>query len=105
VEEVTPVAQEVGRRSQRRGFQVTVSIEEADAERMRPGMSVKVDVEVRSLEGALLVPRSALDLASEPPRALLRGGGEAEVRLGPCGALECVVEEGLEEGARLRSRT
>ena len=105
VVEVTPIAQEIGRRSQRRGFQVSVRLERSDPERMRPGMSVKVEVDARTIENALLVPRAALDLRADPPRALLEGGGEAAVRLGPCGAVLCVVEEGLADGARLRRRT
>ncbi len=104
VKEITPIAQEVSRRSQRRAFRAVASLDRSDPERMRPGMSVKVEVEIRKIDDALLAPRAALDLESSPPRALLWGGGEADVRLGPCGALECVVEEGLEAGARLRSR-
>jgi multidrug efflux pump subunit AcrA (membrane-fusion protein) len=98
------VAQEVSRRSQRRGFRATIALEGSDPETMRPGMSVKVEILARTIDDALLVPREALDLSADPPQALLRDGGSKEVRLGPCDARECVVEQGLEDGTPLRSR-
>jgi hypothetical protein len=64
-------------------------------------MSVKVEVLASSLADALLAPRGGLDLGVEPPIAHLAGGGRREVRVGPCNALECVVEDGLAEGDRL----
>ena len=100
--DVGAVAQEAKRRSVRRSFPVHVSLDRGDAERMRPGMSVRVEVETSRTENALLVPRAGLDLDADPPRARLAGGGEADVSLGPCNALECVVESGLSEGDRLR---
>jgi multidrug efflux pump subunit AcrA (membrane-fusion protein) len=102
VVDVGAVAQEAKRRSVRRTFPVRVSLERADADKMRPGMSVRVEVETGRAADALLAPRAGLDLESDPPRARLAGGGEAEVALGPCNALECVVESGLSEGDRLR---
>jgi multidrug resistance efflux pump len=104
VVELTPVAQEPPGQSLRRAFHVRIDLEETDPRKMRPGMSVKVDVESARIASALLAPRAALDRASSPPRALLAGGGEAEVRLGPCNAEECVIENGLAEGTRLRGR-
>jgi hypothetical protein len=67
-------------------------------------MSVKVEVLGPETPQALLVPRAALDFSSDPPRALLADGTTIEVRLGPCEATVCVVEEGLAEGTRLRTR-
>lgn len=104
VTEIAPVAQEVERMSLRRGFEATIELEETDPERMRPGMSVRVEVEADRRDGVLLAPRAALDLAPSAPRALLARGGEADVRLGPCNAQECVVEDGLAEGEALRLR-
>lgn len=104
VKEVTPVAQEVSRRSQRRGFRATIALDSSDPDTMRPGMSVKVEIDARRITNALLVPRAAIEAGGDVPRVLLRGGGSKEVRLGPCDAHECVVEDGLEEGTPLRSR-
>lgn len=102
--EITPVAQEDERRSLRRSFRAEVALEKSDPARMRPGMSVKVEVEAARRDGVLLAPREALDLSADPPRAFLSGGGDKPVKLGMCNAEDCIIEDGLEEGARLRSR-
>ena len=104
VRQIASIAQETGWRSLRRSFRVVVDLDETDAERMRPGMSVKVVVEAVRLPEVLLAPRGGLDLTTEPPLAFLRKGGEVDVRIGPCNALDCVVEEGLSEGEHLRRR-
>ena len=64
----------------------------------------RVEVLGRQRKDALLVPRAALDFAGNKTRVLIAGGGSSEVRLGPCGAQECVVESGVKEGTRLRTR-
>jgi len=101
---ITPVATEQGWQSMRRAFRVEVELEQVDPAVMRPGMSVKVEVLSPPIEEALLVPRAAIEFSSPDARALLADGGEAALRLGPCNALDCVVEQGLTEGARLRRR-
>ncbi len=104
VKEIAPIAQAMGRRSQRRAFRAVIDLERSDPGRMRPGMSVKVEIATGTLADVLLAPRASLDLDANPPQALLVDGGSARVALGPCGALECVVERGLQEGTLLRSR-
>lgn len=100
VGEIAPVAREESRSSLRRFFPVRLSLGRVDP-RMRPGMSVRVEVLGPEIRG-LIVPRAALDLSREPARVRLAGGRTAEVRLGPCGAVECVAEGGVEEGTRVR---
>ena len=100
--EITPIAREPQFRSLRRNFRVMIELGENYPDRMRPGMSVKVEVEAFRLPDSLLAPRGALNLEVEPPVAFLRGGGDREVRLGACNALECIVEDGLSEDDRLR---
>ena len=104
VVEISPVARESKRNPLLRYFPVRINLERSDPRRMRPGMSVRVEVLGPEIRDALLVPRAALDLSGARPRALLAGGGAAEVRLGACTASECVVESGLQAGTRLRSR-
>ena len=101
VAEVSRVAQEVDRSTLRRTFRVRMDLERSDPERMRPGMSVKVEITTAAVDGALVVPRAALDWSGAHPRAALARGGWAEVVLGPCDAGECVVESGLAEGTPL----
>lgn len=102
VTEIAPVAQEERGDSLRRSYRVMVMLDRSDAERMRPGMSVKIEIRPGAIDGALIVPRAALDLSGDRPLARLADGSSTEITLGPCTARECVVDEGLAEGARLR---
>lgn len=102
VTEITPVAKEQGRESRRRAFRAVIHLRGSDPERMRPGMSVRVEVFPPVRQQVLLAPRGAFDFSGERPLARLRDGSSVEVRLGPCGPSQCVVEEGLAEGQRLR---
>jgi multidrug resistance efflux pump len=99
---ITPMAQELRRGTQRRAFHATVALTRTDPERLRPGMSVKVEIDAERRDGVLIAPRTCLSLAAGGDVATLATGRGAPVRLGPCSALECVVESGIEEGAKLR---
>jgi multidrug resistance efflux pump len=98
---ISAVAQESRRQSLRRQFEVLVSFDKLDPNRMRPGLSARVIVHRENLASALLAPRAALDFSGQSPRARLEGGEMKDIRLGPCNAQDCVVLDGLEEGARL----
>ncbi|MFP3939817.1 MAG: HlyD family secretion protein [Thermoanaerobaculia bacterium] len=105
VREVAPVAQDEDD-SLRRFFRAAVDLERTDPDRMIPGMSARVEVIVERRPECLLVPRAALatpppTAAGGPGRVALAGGGHAEVVLGPCNEVDCVVEEGLDAGTRL----
>lgn len=101
ISEITPIAREQRIFSERRGFDVTVEIGSDFGEVLLvPGMSVLVEVETHAAE-SLLIPRTAIDLSSEPPRALLRNGSWTQIEIGECSAQLCVLVSGLEEGARL----
>ncbi|HKQ60564.1 MAG TPA: efflux RND transporter periplasmic adaptor subunit [Candidatus Polarisedimenticolaceae bacterium] len=101
VTEIAPVASTIEQNSSRRSFRVTIQLDAADPERMLPGMSVLAEVQLAPLPNVLLAPRGALELGSDKPRARLADGSSAEVRLGPCDAQHCVIEQGLSEGTRL----
>lgn len=105
VVDLSAVARESPRQPLLRSFPVQIRLDRLDLAKMRPGMSVRVEVLGPEVRGALLAPRAALDFSGERPRALLAGGGARDVRLGPCDATFCVVEQGLEEGARLIAPT
>jgi multidrug resistance efflux pump len=105
VTEVSAVARESGRSALLRSFSVIVELAPLaarDLARLRPGLSVRVEIVAPPVRGALLLPRTALDFAASPPRALLAGGGAAPVRLGPCDAFWCVAESGIAAGQALR---
>jgi HlyD family secretion protein len=101
ISEITPIAREQRVFSERRGFDVTIELDAGTGEVLLvPGMSVRVEVEHRGAE-SLLVPRAAIDLGSEPPRALKRNGTWADIEIGACSALNCILVDGLEEGSKL----
>jgi len=107
---VAPVARESARSSLLRAFKVRLRLDRVDTARMRPGMSVKVEVLGPETRDAVLAPRAGLDLTGErpgapaaaPARARLAAGGSVPVRLGVCDATACVVLSGLTPGTRLR---
>jgi biotin carboxyl carrier protein len=106
VVEVSPVARESDRNPLLRYFPVRLQLLHGDLRRMRPGMSVRVEVAEPAARDALVVPRAALDLDASPPRVLLAGGSSVPVRLGPCTAFDCAVTPargGLAPGRRLRA--
>ena len=100
VREIAPLAEEESNRSLRRFVRVLVDLDEIDARRMRPGMSVRVEVLAARAAGVLLAPRAALALGAGEARARLPEGLRA-VRVGACNAQDCIVETGLAEGDRL----
>ena len=104
VVEIAAIAQEPAPNSLRRTLRAALRLEDPSSVPPRPGTSVRVEVEVARRKDALLAPRATLDFSAKTPRVLLAGGGSAEVRLGPCNALACVVESGAAEGTRLRDR-
>ena len=111
IRSISPVAHEAGRRSLQRHFRVMIDLDESNPEIMRPGMSVKIEVESVDIDDALLVPRSALmfgdvdaEIASDAVEVLLADGSRAAVRIGACGAFDCVLLEGPAAGTATRSR-
>ena len=103
VVEITPVAREAARSPLLRYFPVRITLDRPDPARMRPGMSVRVEVLGPEVKDAVLAPRAGLDFSADPPRALLAGGGTAPVRIHSCSPSDCVVS-GVSPGTRLRPR-
>ena len=103
VSAVTEVAQEAGRNSLRRFFRVYVVLDRVDSERMRPGLSARVQIVRDVRHGVLLAARESLRFEAGRVRAALAGGKTTEVRVDSCNSRECVVTAGLKEGQKLRS--
>ena len=101
VREVDGVAQGL-RSSQRRFFRVLVDLERTDAERMRPGMSVKLVMEGETAQNVLLVPRHAVHWADGKTWLDTREG-RAPVEVGACNPSQCYLLSGAEEGTRIAS--
>ena len=107
VSEVSPVAREPSRDSWRRSFQVRVGLEHIDLERMRPGMSVRVEVKSQRAQASLLAPRTSFDRNAMPARLQLEQGS-VEVDLLECSLQSCAFRARpgsaprVEEGTLLR---
>lgn len=96
VVDLAPVARTRSRQSLRRAFGVKLSIENRDPERMRPGMSVKVELPRPPIANALLVPRGAI---TGTTKLVVSVDGKArEVQIGACDATRCEVLMGLADG-------
>lgn len=104
VQEITRVARQLTRTTTRRAFNVTVALDSPDPEVMRPGMSVKVEIDPPPRTGVLLAPRAGLRFSNGAAYALLEDGGEVEVRVEACSTQECEISAGLAEGAVLVAR-
>jgi len=102
VKDLTPVARSKGESSLRRAFAVVLGLGKTDAARMRPGMSVKVELHPKTLPDVLVVPRGAVVLPApgdaRPARIRLRTGELREVTLGACDAQACTVASGAAAG-------
>lgn len=102
VTELAPVAGSPNRESLRRSFSVTMSLAQADSSRMRPGMSVKVELVQPHPGGpALLAPRGAI-VMSDQPQLRLGDGSLRAVTLGDCDAQSCVIAQGANDGETVR---
>jgi len=105
VAEIGVVAQEGrGQNATRRYFDVLIELERADPEIMRPGMSVKVEVEAERRADVVLVPRTSLALDAQGPHVVLADGATQPIELGACSATACEVRSGLGAGVRLGRR-
>jgi multidrug resistance efflux pump len=100
VKELSPVARTKSETSLRRAFSVDLDLGKTDPARMRPGVSVKVELRPHVLARAVVVPRGALVAATPPAPAKVRmvAGELRDVKLGACDAQVCAVEAGLVEG-------
>lgn len=98
VRAVSPVAHASGRNSQRRFFAVVVDLDETDAEVLRPGLSVKLEVQARLAEQAVLVPRAGIDRSEANATATTVDGRDVEVAIDFCTPQACAVSSGLQVG-------
>lgn len=107
VKDLTPVARSKGESSLRRAFAVVLGLARTDSTRMRPGMSVKVELHPQTLPNVLAVPRGAVvvaapDDAKHTARVRMATGELREVTLGACDAQACAALAGVAEGDVVR---
>ena len=101
VKQVSPMARSEGREATRRFFDVLVELEQSAPDVMRPGMSVRVEVVRRRVEGALLIPRVAVKVFPGKTELRLTDGKSQRalpVDVDWCTELACVVRGEVREG-------
>jgi len=95
--DLAPVAGNADRESLRRAFAVTLSLATTADDRMRPGMSVRIEMIAASPPGLVLAPRGAVVFEAEP-KLRVAGGKLRPIKLGACDAQRCVIDQGAAEG-------
>jgi hypothetical protein len=105
VKDLTPVARTRGESSLRRSFAVVLGLDQpGDPARLRPGMSVKVELHPRVVPDVVVVPRGAVVLAPagsadrKPAQVRMASGELRDVALGACDAQGCAALSGLAVG-------
>ena len=104
---ISPIAVPMRWQSDRRAFKVTIPLDRANPEVMRPGMSVRAEVILPPLDDVWLAPRRTLEIPEKDNGSLqLASGDTVSVAVLACNNDLCAVEgEGLVEGLRLASRS
>ena len=77
---------------------VSVSLPDEVIDTLRPGMTVKLDIEVDTRENALAVPGEAIQYRAGKPGVVIKGDGWQPIVLGRASAGLHIVESGLEAG-------
>ena len=83
---------------------VAVSLPPDVIQTLRPGMSVKLEIEVDTQQNALAVPDEALQYRNGKPGVVVRGDGWRQIVLGRASAGLHIVEQGLAAGDRVALR-
>lgn len=102
--EVTDVGSIVRRQSQYSQAMVrdvTVSLPPEHVAALRPGMTVKLTIEVDRREAALAVPDEALKYRDGRPGVTVKGDGWRPIKLGESSAGMFIVADGLAAGERI----
>ncbi|MDJ0917256.1 MAG: HlyD family efflux transporter periplasmic adaptor subunit [Woeseiaceae bacterium] len=80
---------------------VSVSLPQEVIETLRPGMSVKLEIEVDTQKNALAVPDDAIQYRAGKPGVVVRGDGWRPIVIGRASAGLHIVESGLEAGDKV----
>ncbi len=85
-------------------FDVFLPLGEIDEATMRPGMSLRVSIDVQKIPDQITIPLEAVHVNGDGPTVLVVVRGRASSRavvLGPRSGVRVVVESGLEEGEQV----
>jgi RND family efflux transporter MFP subunit len=85
-------------------LEVQVALDQLDTSIMRPAMSVKVKIEIGSINDCFAVPLKAVLITADGAKVKVRsdaGWSERQVKLGESNGTEIIVTEGLTAGDRV----
>ncbi len=102
VTQVANIVRRQSRNSQTMVRDVVVAFDTTELTGLRPGMSVKVTIEVDRLTEAVSLPESSLVYRDGKPGVEVRSGGWQPVQLGARSDDEYIVLDGVEAGQEVR---
>ena len=88
-------------------LEISVEIDELDTKRMRPGMAVRLQVEIDAFQDVLAVPLSAIQVNQATSFVWVMENGtpqKRKVTVGRNNGIVAIIDSGLEEGDRISSR-
>ncbi|MEZ5358426.1 MAG: efflux RND transporter periplasmic adaptor subunit [Candidatus Zixiibacteriota bacterium] len=100
VNEIGTLAHRKERGSQINVFDIEVLIDSSD-ERLKPGMSAKVDIIINEFDDVLSVPIEAVFERDDTTIVYSKGGDKIPVTLGERNDMSVIVSEGLKEGQEI----
>jgi len=101
VEQIGALAEKVQeRRSYEKYFDLQVLLDDTN-QKLRPGMTARVEIEVANIPDAVVIPSSAVFVEDGQTYVYLANGKKRPIRLGPGDGNFVVVERGLEKGWKL----
>lgn len=104
VKEIGRIVHERSPQDPSKVFDVFLPLGEIDEATMRPGMSLRVSIDVQKIPDQITIPLEAVHVNGDGPTVLVVVRGRASSRavvLGPRSGVRVVVESGLEEGEQV----
>jgi HlyD family secretion protein len=104
VDEIGRIVHERSPQDPSKVFDVYLPLDEIDPETMRPGMSIRVNIEVEEIPDQITIPMEAVQVNGKGPMVLVAGRSGVSRRpvvLGARNGERVVVESGLEEGEQI----
>jgi len=104
VKEIGRIVHERSPQDPSKVFDVFLPLGEIDEATMRPGMSLRVSIDVQKIPDQITIPLEAVHVNGDGPTVLVVVRGRASSRavvLGPRSGARVVVESGLEEGEQV----
>ncbi len=97
ISDISTLAHRKERGSQINVFDIDIEVDSSD-ERLKPGMSAKVDIITNEFEDVLSIPIEAVFERDDTTIVYSKGGDKIEVTLGERNDMSVIISDGLKEG-------